>query len=115
MKLLRKFIALFRTGKLDAEMSEEMRLHLERRTEENVANGMSHDEARYAALRKFGGVEQAKELARERRSGIWLDQFGQDLRHTLRSLRKTPGFTATVVLTFVVGIGLAAMQFSFVN
>ena len=62
--------ALFRKEKLDAEMSEEMRLHLERRTEENVAHGMSPDDARYAALRAFGGVEQIKEIARAQR-GWW--------------------------------------------
>jgi predicted permease len=115
MNLLRKLRALFRKEKLDAEMSEEMRTHLELQAEQNIARGMPPEEARYAARRQFGGVEQIKEVAREQRSGIWLDQFGQDLRHTLRSLRKAPGFTATVVVTLAVGFGLATMQFSFIN
>ncbi|MEO5961730.1 MAG: permease prefix domain 1-containing protein, partial [Opitutaceae bacterium] len=67
MNVFRKIHALFRKEKLDADMSEEMRLHLARRTEENSAAGMSPEEARFAALRKFGGVEQAKESAREQR------------------------------------------------
>jgi len=77
MKLLRKILALFRKETLDAEMSEEMRLHLEQRTRENIAAGMLPDEARYAALRKFGGVEQAKELARDQRGWMWLDHLGR--------------------------------------
>ena len=61
MSLFRKFRALFRKRKLDAEMSEEMRAHLELQMRENLARGMSSDEARYAARRQFGGIEQAKE------------------------------------------------------
>src|ERR1043166_6624793 len=82
--LFRRLRSLFRKEKLDAEMSEEMRLHLERRTDENIAAGMTPEEARYAALRKFGGVEQAKELARDNRGWMWLDHLARDTRHGWR-------------------------------
>ncbi len=65
MTFFRKLTALFRKKKLDAEMAEEMRLHLERRIEENIAGGLSPEDARYAAQREFGGVEQIKERARD--------------------------------------------------
>src|SRR5689334_6643160 len=106
MKLFSKLAALFRRQKLDADMAEEMRLHLERRVEENVAAGMSREEARYAALRKFGGVEQAKELAREQRGGVWLEQLWQDLRFAVRGLLRERAFTVVAVLTLAFGIGV---------
>src|SRR5258708_5313127 len=99
MKVWFKLRGLFRKEKLDADMSEEMRLHLDQRARENIAAGLSPEEARYAALRKFGGVEQVKEIAREQRTGRWVDQLRQDARYGTRALRKNPGFTCAVVLT----------------
>jgi hypothetical protein len=115
MKLLKKIKALFRRPQLDADMSEEMRLHLEQLTEENVAAGMASADARYAALRKFGGVEQAKERCREQRGGLWLEQTLRDARHAARQLRRSPGFTLVAVLTLGLGIGAATALFSLLN
>jgi predicted permease len=115
MKLLRKIRTLFRKEKFNAEMSEEMRLHLERRIEENIASGMLPEEARYAALRKFGGVEQAKEIAREQRTWVWLEQTLQDLRYAVSSLRRNPIFSLTAVLTLILGLGSTTTIFTLVD
>src|SRR4051812_41955964 len=114
MKLLRKVRALFRKEKLDAEMSEEMRAHLELQAQENVRRGMNADDARYAAQRSFGGVEQIKERARDQRSGVWFEQWAQDWRYAWRQVARTPGFSAIAIVTLALGIGLATLQFSLV-
>jgi putative ABC transport system permease protein len=115
VKIWLTLTALFRRKKIEAEMAEELRLHLERRVEENVASGMSPEDARYAALRKFGGVEQVKEDCREQRAGVWLEQLSQDFNYACRQLLKAPGFAATVVLTLALGIGACTIVFTAVN
>lgn len=106
MKLLRKLRALFRKEKLDAEMAEEMRHHLDAETRRNLAAGMSLDDAHHVARRQFGGVEQIKERARDERGWVWLEQSCQDGRNALRMVRKNPGFA--VVAGGVLGVGIAA-------
>jgi len=112
MKLLRKLHGLLRRRKIDKEMSEEMRLHLELQTERNIAAGMDPDEARYAARREFGGVEQIKERCRDQRGWVWLEQTMHDFRYAVRSLKRNPGFTVTAVLTLALGIGVNAALFT---
>lgn len=115
MNFWSRLTAFFRRKKLDADMAEEMREHLARRTEANRAAGMTPDEARYAAQRQFGGVEQLKEIAREQRGWPWLDALGRNLRFAFRQLRKARGVTATVILTLGLGIGAATAIFSVVH
>ncbi len=115
MSLLRKFCALFRRERLDAEMSEEMRAHLELQAAENEKRGMSADDARYAARREFGGVEQIKERARDERGWVWLEQTMQDLRYAAGALRRNPVFSLTAVLTLVLGLGSTTTIFTLVD
>lgn len=115
MKRLRKFFAVVRRKKLDAEMAEEMRGHLERRVEANLAAGMSMEEARDAARRQFGGVEQLKEIAREGRGWTEMEMLGREMTRALRSFGKTPGFTAIALLTLALGIGVNTAMFSVLN
>src|SRR5881394_2658055 len=107
--------ALFQNRKLDAEMDEEMRSHIEMQTQENIEAGMNPEEARYAALRQFGWVESIKETCREGRRVNWIEHLIQDIHYGLRMLRRNPSSTVMAVLILALGIGGNTAVFSVVD
>src|SRR5215831_9411998 len=96
---------LFWARRVEAELDEEVRAHLEMMVEEKVRAGMTQEEARRAARMELGGVDQVKEQVYEVHAGHRLETFFQDFRFALRMLVKSPGFTLTVILTLALSVG----------
>ena len=107
--------SLFRRAQADQELDDELRDHLERKTEEYVAQGMTQEQARRRARIDLGGIEQTKEKCRDARGVNLVETFFQDLRYGLRMLRQNLGFTAAAVLAIALGVGVNVGIFSVLN
>ena len=107
--------SLLQRSRLERELDEEFQYHLEQQTQENVRRGMAPGAARRAALRAFGGVDFQKERVRDTRGLRWVEDLARDVRLAVRTLRRAPAFTATVILTLALGLGPNTAMFTLLH
>jgi predicted permease len=107
--------SLFRRARIEDELDEELRFHLEQRIAQEIAGGKTPEDARYIALQSMEGLEQRKEECRDMRRMNVLEDLQRNLRYAVRDLRRNPGFTAVTVITLALGIGSNSAIFSLVD
>jgi len=110
-----RLLGLVQGRRLDRELDDEILAHLELAERDALAAGMSPEEARLQARRRFGGIEPMKEEHRDRRSVRWVENLVADFRYGLASLWRDPGFAATAIAVLALGIGANAAMFSVVD
>ena len=115
MSLFSRIVSVFRSHKLDQDLDEELRSHMEMRAEDNMSAGMPAEEARLDARRRFGNPALIKESSRAQRIVLWVETVLQDARFGLRMLRRSPGFTLVAILTVALSIGATAAVFTVIN
>jgi hypothetical protein len=106
---------LLRRDRAERELAREVAAHLTLMEDDFRRRGMTPEEARLAAKRAYGGIEQAKELHRDERSFAWLEQALRDIRYACRNFSRNPGFTLVAIATLTLGIGVNATLFSAYN
>ena len=111
----KRLLGLVRRNHADEDFSAELEAHLALHIDAGVRAGMSQNEARRQALILLGGAEQTRQAHRDGRGVLWLENFAQDVRYGMRTLRRAPGFTITALLTLGLGIGACTAVFSLVN
>lgn len=114
-RLLLRLRSLVRKSQADRELDEEIRFHLQQQIDEYISRGMTLEEARYAALRSLGGMQQIKEECREARYVNFVENSVQDLRFGFRILRRNPGFSTLTILCLTIGIGATAAVSSWIE
>src|SRR6266850_2424091 len=113
--LLVRLQSLLKRSRIEQELQKELRFHLDQQIEENIAAGMSKEEARYAALRTIGNIGSIEEECRASWGTQWPESIAQDVAYAIRTLLKHPAFTAVAVTMLALGIGINAMVFTVVN
>ncbi len=114
-EIARRLSMLFRRHRFDADLEEEMRLHLELRAQEKIQTGLSSEEARSAAMRRFGNPTALREISHTAWGWQWLERFLQDVSYGLRGMLRSPGVTAIAILSLALGIGANTAIFSLLD